>query len=335
MRNLVRTLATGSAVLALSLAVAGCGGDDTVGDAAGDKGGKGGDKAAAGGAISVDTAQGKVSLKKAATKVVALEWTYTEELVALGVTPAGNADNKGYGTWVTAKGAALPQGVTDVGNRNEPSLEKIRALQPDLIVVDNERSAANLKQLQDIAPVLAFTYTTKPQLDTMKKNFGELAKAVGKTNEATAVTGRIDAAAADLKSRLEKSGKGGLTYAVGQGFTANGTSSVRMLTDDAIAPQVLNLAGLKNGWTGKGDAWGMTTVGVEGLTATAKDATFLYVAAVNDNPFTGTFAKNPVWKGLGFVKGQKVQPLDPGTWLFGGPLSALQILDETGKALKV
>ncbi|MGV9311147.1 ABC transporter substrate-binding protein [Streptomyces sp. NPDC003691] len=334
MRNLVRTLATGSAVLALSLVVAGCGGDDTVGDAAGDKGSKGGDKTSSG-AITVDTAQGKVSLKKAATKVVTLEWTYTEELVALGVTPAGNADNKGYGTWVTAKGAELPANVTDVGNRNEPSLEKIRALQPDLIVVDNERSSANLKQLQDIAPVLAFTYTTKPQLDTMKKNFGELAKAVGKTNEATAVTGRIDAAAADLKARLAKSNKAGLTYAVGQGFTANGTASVRMLTDDAIAPQVLNLAGLKNGWTGKGDPWGMTTVGVEGLTATAKDATFLYVAAANDNPFTGAFAKNPVWKGLEFVKGQKVQALDPGTWLFGGPLSALQILDETGKALKV
>ncbi|MEU3603507.1 iron-siderophore ABC transporter substrate-binding protein [Streptomyces sp. NPDC006798] len=333
MRNLVRTFATGSAAVALALAVTGCGGD-TAGEAGGG-GDKGGDKGAKGGAITVETAQGKINLKKPATKVVALEWTYTEELVALGVTPAGNADNKGYGTWITAEGAALPQGVTDVGSRNEPSLEKIRALQPDLIVIDNERSKSNLKQLQDIAPVLSFTYTTQPQLGTMKKNFTELAKAVGKTNEATAVNQRIDTAAADLKGRLEKAGKGGLTYAVGQGFTANGTASVRMLTDDAIAPQVLNLAGLKNGWTGKGDVWGMTTVGVEGLTATAKNAEFLYVAAAEDNPFTGAFAKNPVWKNLDFVKGQRVRPLDPGTWLFGGPLSALHLLDETGKALKV
>ncbi|MET9430819.1 iron-siderophore ABC transporter substrate-binding protein [Streptomyces sp. NPDC003036] len=334
MQRMLRALATGGTAVALILTATGCGGG-TVGDTAGGDKKTGGADKAAGGKITVDTAQGKVTLDKPATKVVALEWTYTEELVALGVTPAGNADNAGYGTWITAKGAALPGKVTDVGNRNEPSLEKIRALQPDLIVIDNDRSKANLKQLQDIAPVLSFTYTTKPQLETMKKNFGELAKAVGKEDKAAEVTKQIDTKAADLKARLDKAGKGGMKYALAQGFTANGTASIRMLTDDAIAPQVLNLAGMKNGWKGQPDAWGMTTVGVEGLTQVEKDATFLYVAADNDNPFTGAFKDNAVWKGLPFVTNDKALPLDPGTWLFGGPLSALHILDETGKALKV
>ncbi|MGA5168484.1 MULTISPECIES: ABC transporter substrate-binding protein [Streptomyces] len=333
MQKMLRALATGGTAVALLLTATGCG-SGTVEEST-DGGGKGGADKPAKGAITVDTAQGKVSLDKPATKVVALEWTYTEELVALGVTPAGNADNKGYGTWITAKGAALSGKVTDVGDRNEPSLEKIRALQPDLIVIDNDRSKANLKQLRAIAPVLSFTYTTKPQLETMKKNFGELAKAVGKEDKAAEVTRQIDAKAADLKGRLDKAGKGGLKYALAQGFTANGAASIRMLTDDAIAPQVLNLAGLKNGWKGQSDAWGMTTVGVEGLTKVEKDATFLYVAAANDNPFTGDLAGNAVWKGLEFVKKDKALPLDPGTWLFGGPLSAMHILDETGKALKV
>jgi iron complex transport system substrate-binding protein len=328
---MLRALTTGGAAVALMLTAVGCG-SGTVGETADAK--KSGDKAA-GAAIVLDTAQGKVSLDKPATKVVTLEWTYTEELVALGVTPVGNADNKGYGTWITAKGAALTGNVTDVGTRNEPSLEKIRSLQPDLIVIDNDRSKANLKQLQEIAPVVSFTYTTKPQLQTMKKNFTELAKAVGKQDKAAEVNQQIDAKAADLKGRLDKAGKGGLKYAVAQGFTANGTATVRMLTDDAIAPQVLNLAGLKNGWKGEPDAWGMTTVGVEGLTKVEDDATFLYVAAEKDNPFTGALAGNAVWKGLDFVKNDKALPLDPGTWLFGGPLSALHILDETGKALKV
>lgn len=331
MQRILRALATGGTAAALMLTAVGCG-SGTVGDT-GDK--KSGGDQAASGKITVDTAQGQITLDKAATKVVTLEWTYTEELVALGVTPVGNADNKGYGTWITAKGATLAESVTDVGTRNEPSLEKIRALQPDLIVIDNDRSKANLKALQDIAPVVSFTYTTKPQLATMKKNFTELAKAVGKADKAAEVNQQIDAKAADLKGRLDKAGKGGLKYAVGQGFTANGTASIRMLTDDAIAPQVLNLAGLKNGWKGEPDAWGMTTVGVEGLTKVEPDATFLYVAAEKDNPFTGAFADNAVWKGLEFVKNDKALPLDPGTWLFGGPLSAMHILDETGKALKV
>ncbi|MFF9340537.1 ABC transporter substrate-binding protein [Streptomyces sp. NPDC014773] len=331
MQKTLRLLATGGATVALVLTAVGCGGG-TVGET--NDGKKAGD-ATAGAEITVDTAQGKVSLDKPAVKVVTLEWTYAEELVAVGLPPVGNADNKGYGTWITAKGAALPAQVADVGNRNEPSLEKIKALRPDLIVIDNERSKASLKQLRDIAPVLSFTYTTKPQLATMKKNFTELAKAVGKEDKAAEVNARIDAKAADLKSRLDKAGKGGLTYSLAQGFTANGAASIRMLTDDAIAPQVLNLAGLKNGWKGQSDAWGMTTVGIEGLTQVDKDATFLYVAADNDNPFTGDLAGNAVWKGLSFVKNDKALPLDPGTWLFGGPLSAQHILDETGKALKV
>ncbi|MFJ8586524.1 ABC transporter substrate-binding protein [Streptomyces sp. NPDC093595] len=332
MQRMLRALATGGTAVALMLTAAGCG-SGTVGDSTTDD--KTGGGKAASGKITVDTAQGKVTLDKPATKVVTLEWTYAEELVALGVTPTGNADNKGYGTWITAAGADLPAKVTDVGDRNEPSLEKIRALQPDLIVIDNDRSKANLKQLQAIAPVLSFTYTTKPQLATMKKNFTELAKAVGKEDKAGEVTQQIDAKAADLKARLDKAGKGGLKYALAQGFTANGAASIRMLTDDAIAPQVLGLAGLKNGWKGQSDTWGMTTVGVEGLTKVEKDATFLYVAADNDNPFTGDLAGNAVWKGLDFVKNDKALALDPGTWLFGGPLSAMHLLDETGKALKV
>jgi len=158
---------------------------------------------------------------------------------------------------------------------------------------------------------------------------------VGKEDQAAEVMERVETEAADLEKRLDEAGKSGLKYALAQGFTVNGTASIRMLTDDAFSAQVLNMAGLKNGWKGKSDAWGMTTVGVEGLTKVEKDSTFLYVAAEKDDPFTGELAGNAVWKGLDFVENDRVQALDPGTWLFGGPLSALQVLDEAGKALKV
>ncbi|MFJ7157131.1 ABC transporter substrate-binding protein [Streptomyces sp. NPDC101118] len=331
MHAFLRTLARGATAAALALTLAACG-SGTVGDH-GEKGTEGdGDTAAR---VSVATARGTVTLDRPATRVVTLEWTYAEELVALGVTPVGNADNTGYRTWITAAGAGLPGAVADVGSRNEPSLEKIKALRPDLIVIDDERSKAGLRQLRDIAPVVSFTYTTKPQLGTMKRNFTELAKAVGRADRAAGVVARIDAEAAGLRGRLDRAGKAGLTYALAQGFTANGAASIRMLTDDAFAPQVLGLAGMRNGWRGQPDSWGMTTVGVEGLTRVERDATFLYVAAKDDDPFTGELAGNAVWRGLDFVKNDRALPLDPGTWLFGGPLSAVHLLVETGKALKV
>ncbi|MFD0905610.1 ABC transporter substrate-binding protein [Actinomadura sediminis] len=328
MRRLLRALTSGAAATALALAAAGCGG--AAGDTPGAGGGAGGD-----GAITVQTARGPVSLDAPATRIVSLEWTYTENLLALGVNPIGHADTAGYATWVSAPEAKLPEGVADVGTRQEPSLEKIRALKPDLIVSDEDRVAANYDQLADIAPVLAFDPLADPALQTMKTNFTELAKAVGKEDAAPAVLQKIDTAAADLRSRLEKADKAGLEYAVAQAFTANDAPQIRMHTDKALVAQVLNLAGMKNTWTGKPDDWGMTTVGVEGITRVPDDATFLYVAADDDNPFKEQLADNPVWTGAPFVKDDRAIALDPGTWFYGGVLSSVHILNMTGKALGV
>ncbi len=325
MNSLVRAVTAGGAVVALALA-AGCGGGTAANPGAEET------SSANSGPISVATAKGDVELDKPATKVVSLEWSYTEELLALGVTPVGAADTATYGDWVTAPEAKLPGDVTDVGSRQEPSIEKIKALDPDLIVSDVDRLTANFDQLNEIAPVVAFDPTKKPQLETMKTNFTELAEAVGKEDKAEEVLGELDAKVDEVKSTIEASGNGDNPFALAQGYTAEGAPGIRMFTSDSMAASLLEEAGLKNGWDGKPDSWGMTTVGVEGLTKVDSDARFLYVALKSDDPFTGVLKDNAAWKDLSFVKQNKVAALDPGTWLFGGPLSAMQLLDETAKA---
>lgn len=328
MNRLVRAVTAGGAVAALALA-AGCGGG-TVADPGSE--GTAANTGGGSGSISVATAKGDVELDKPATKVVSLEWSYTEELLALGVTPVGAADTGTYDDWVTAPEAQLPGDVTDVGSRQEPSIEKIKALDPDLIVSDVDRLTANYDQLKEIAPVVAFDPTKKPQLETMKTNFTELAEAVGKEDKAEEVLGELDAKVDDVKSTLDEAGKAGSTFALAQGYTAEGAPGIRMFTSDSMAASLLEEAGLKNGWQGKPDSWGMTTVGVEGLTKVDSDAHFLYVALKSDDPFTSVLKNNAAWQNLPFVKQDKVAALDPGTWLFGGPLSAMQLLDETAKA---
>lgn len=332
MRSTLRALlASGAAALALT--ATGCGGtvSDPGGSTSGGPGGSGGPDGKA--AITVESARGPVKLDKPATRVVSLEWSYTEELVALGAPPVGSADNANYRTWVGAPGSELPPGTVDVGKRQQPSLEQIKALQPDLIVGDEDRIKANYPQLAAIAPVVSFNPTAPPALASMKGNFSELAEAVGKPGEAAAVLGRLDQKTAEVRQRLERSGKGGAEYALAQGRTANGVPSIRMFTDQALPSQVINQTGLKNTWRGRGDEWGMTTIGVEGLAQIAPSAHFLHVSAASDDPFTGALAGNPVWRDQEFVKAGRNAQLDPGTWMFGGPLSAMQLLDETAKAL--
>ncbi|HAS08956.1 MAG TPA: Fe3+-hydroxamate ABC transporter, partial [Acidimicrobiaceae bacterium] len=68
----------------------------------------------------------EVTLEEPATTVVALEWSLAEDLLLVDVEPAGVADAANYGDWIAEP--ALPEGVEDVGTRQEPSIERIQAL---------------------------------------------------------------------------------------------------------------------------------------------------------------------------------------------------------------
>jgi ABC-type Fe3+-hydroxamate transport system substrate-binding protein len=318
-----RTL--GALAVAALLALAGCSSGTAGGDTAGPSGS---------GALTVTDSTGTVHLKKPATKVVALEWSCVEELLTLGVTPVGVADKATYGTWVTA-GPELPASVPDVGKRAQPSLEQIKALNPDLIVAEKSRVTANLDQLRQIAPVLVFdSYSPNDALVTANRDhFTQLAKAVGKQSRAAQVLKAYDQKVSQAKGALAAAGRAGTEVTLAQGFSVNGQPVIRAYTDHAQAVQVLESIGLKNAWHGKdSDPSGFTTVGVEGLTAVS-GSTLLYVAQPADDPFTGALAGNATWKSLGFVSGGRVRALDAGTWFWGGPDSNELLIDQALKAL--
>jgi iron complex transport system substrate-binding protein len=285
--------------------------------------------------ITVHGVRGDVSLDKPATRVVALEWTYVEDLQILGVTPVGVADIKGYSSYVTATDP-LPDGVTDVGTRQEPNLEAIAALKPDLIIDDTFRMASNYDALSGIAPVLAFDPYSKDatQLETMKNDFTEVAKAVGKQDEAQQQLAALDQAGQDAKAALDKAGLTDLSAAVAVAGSSPGAApAVRMFTDRTLVQEVLGLAGIKTGWQGKPDDYGNTTVSPEALTKMPADAYFLYAEQPDYKLFSKILPTSSVWKNLPFVMAGHIKALDPGTWFYGGPKSCIQILTETVKAL--
>jgi ABC-type Fe3+-citrate transport system substrate-binding protein len=100
-------------------------------------------------------AMGTSCVSENSQRVIALEWTYVEDLLALGVQPVGVADIEGYGNWVNVP-IALDESVADVGTRQEPNLERIAELAPDLIITASFRAANNYDELTAIAPIIAF-----------------------------------------------------------------------------------------------------------------------------------------------------------------------------------
>ncbi|WP_236050856.1 ABC transporter substrate-binding protein [Nonomuraea cypriaca] len=203
----------------------------------------------------------QVKLDRPATRVVSLEWGETEMLASLGVMPVGAADVKGYATWNTA--AKLDPSVKDVGNRQEPSVDSIAALQPDLVVMQAARDSALVPQLEKFVPVLVTKGADAgDDLKRMSADLTMIATAVGKTTEATGLLADLDAALADGKERIAAAGAAGRAFVMADGWKEGSTISIRPFGQGSLVSQVAGRLGLKNAWTGKVDevgAWATPT----------------------------------------------------------------------------
>lgn len=323
-----RLTSTAALAAGLALLLAGCGSDDSSDETSGDS--------AAGGAgeVSIETLDGTLTLDEPATKVVALEWSLAEDLLALGIEPAGVADVEGYGLWVAA-GPQLGDDVVDVGTRQEPSLEQIEALEPDLILTDTDRVAGNAADLEAIAPtyVSDFYGQEDGQLAAMRDTFSDIATLTGTEDEAADVLADLDARAEEFETAVAEASDVPDTFVLAQGYTYEGAATVRIFGTPTMSSELLESAGLTNGWSGDTDDYGLTDTDVEGLTTADQSASLIYVAQEDDNIFTGELADNPVYQGLDFVENDRVHPIDPGTWLWGGPVTAVTVYDEVAAAL--
>lgn len=275
------------------------------------------------GHIEVSDGDTTITLEQAATRVVALEWSYAEDLLALGVQPVGVADMAGYHKWVKVD-LEFADSVEDVGRRQEPNLEKIAALQPDLIIVPRFRAAAIYDDLSAIAPVLAFNnYPSdgSSQFQRMITTFMTIATAVGKEEQASDVLARVENTFAEVSEHLADQDKAGAGFIITQAFTSSDVPTMRFFTDNAMAVSILEQLGLENAWDDAAGAYGFSTVGVESLGEIDADTLFFYIVQDDDNIFTGDEV-SPLWDSLEFVQNGNAHPLGGDIWLFGGPLSA-------------
>lgn len=261
-----------------------------------------------------------------AIRVVALEWEYVEDLLALGVQPVGVADIPGYQQFVQIE-PTLAETVVDVGTRQEPSLEAIAQLQPDLILGVELRHEPIYDTLSAIAPTLLFNpypaAEESTQLERMQQTLLEIADAVNRRPQGEAVLNQMQETVNQAANQLQESNLATSRFILGQ--FVPGVPQLRLFTDNAMAVQILSQIGLKNAWIGEFDRFGFNTVWVEAL-PTVEEANFLYIAE-NKNTHFQKLQKNPVWQNLKFVQENRIYPIGADTWVFGGPLSA-QVLVE-------
>jgi ferric hydroxamate transport system substrate-binding protein len=286
----------------------------------------------ASGPVKVTDSRGKtIELKAPAKRVVALEWGEAEMLASLGVMPVGVADAGGYKTWNTAQ--PLDTSVKDIGKRNEPSVDAIVALNPDVVVMAIERDSPLVPQLEKYVPVVGTKSSDASRnFDRLREDLRMIAQTVGRTAEADKLLSEMDTKLADGKKAL--AAKAGTPFFMADGWLEGSTVNIRPFGKGSLVSDTAEQLGLKNAWTGQVDPqWGLGQTDVEGLTSLTDPNTVLFYSASEEDVFTTGLAQNPVWQRLPFVATKKIHKLQPGTWTFGGPKSVAHVADQLVKAL--
>ncbi|WP_294741635.1 Fe(3+) dicitrate ABC transporter substrate-binding protein [uncultured Exiguobacterium sp.] len=263
---------------------------------------------------------GKTKVPEKPKKVVALEFSFVDALDELGITPVGIAqENKTDVSGLLGKDISF----TEVGTRQQPNLEVISSLQPDLIIGDFNRHKGIYKQLQEIAPTIILksrNATYEENIDSFKK----IAEAVGKTKQMDDRLAlheeRLNAAKKKVDPKDDRKVMVGVFRA--DSLTAHGETS--------FDGELLEKIGIENAVTKTAEP--TVTITLEQMVKWDPDVIFMAEA---DPKLLKEWKDNPLWNQITAVKNGEVYEVNRDLWTrYRGLDAAEQIVDEAIQLLK-
>ncbi|MGE7593638.1 ABC transporter substrate-binding protein [Peribacillus frigoritolerans] len=259
---------------------------------------------------------GETEMKDAPKKIVTLELSFVDSLNALGIKPIGISDDNKKEMITKLVGQEMD--YTSVGTREQPNLEVISSLQPDLIIADAERHKGIYKDLQQIAP----TIVLKSRESTYQENldsFKTIAKAVNKEDAAAKRLSEHEKTIKELKAKLTVDSNMTVLPAVVR------DTSFQAHTSSSYDGELLERMGLKNAIQQKQPHAEMN---LEQLVEIDPDV--LLLANNEGKLLTDEWKDNPLWKDLKAVKSGQVYSVDRDLWTrYRGVVSAEAIAKDT------
>ncbi|HSC79886.1 MAG TPA: iron-siderophore ABC transporter substrate-binding protein [Chitinolyticbacter sp.] len=275
----------------------------------------------------VDAAGQTVRVPTRAQRVIVLSEIDLDAALALGVKPVGATNGRGQGG-VPSYLAGAAAGVASVGSFGQPSLDRILALQPDLILAGGNADPQLLAQLAQIAPtVVSFKVG-----ESWRDSFARMAEVLGRGDAARTFFAEYDAAAKQLAVDLQ--GKAGATVSIVR-WTAQGP--VYML-GDAFAGRVLADVGFARPKPQQAPGAGHSSpLSREALSQIDADWLFLGAFKTGTKADPAGFARllqEPEFKELAAARAGHVREVDAALWTsVGGPLAARQLLADVRAAM--
>lgn len=242
-------------------------------------------------------------------RVAVVDWTGVELLAGIGLSPLALCDIRGYRQWVASP--PLPESVIELGLRNEPNLELLAALKPDLIIVPQQSSLPEARyatlghywQLQ-------FYHPQQSLLAQAQNNQLQLAKLLQRQLTPADMIENFQQHMGYYKQQLHAFQSQSVLL-----FSLISPHQVLVLSDKSLFGEVLQQLGLKGCWTYSRNQYGSAIIGIEQLLSCQAD---ILLEFTHHRPaLTEQVQQSPLWRKMPLLQHARYLSL-PAFWPYGG-----------------
>ncbi|NUU62208.1 ABC transporter substrate-binding protein [Paenibacillus agri] len=256
-------------------------------------------------------------------KIASMSIHITNNLLALGITPAGSVIGGDLKDFLPHVADRL-EGVTKLGVVTDPDMEAVLGLKPDVIYIDKVYSGEDLPKFEKIAPTL----TIDMDSGTWRDHLTRIAEHVGREKEAQDFIQDYDAKAERVSGLIkEQLGENAKVMAIR--MTAK---ELRVMgTKRPLGPIMFEDLKLKmaDGVEKIPASDPYQVISKEVLPDFDADAIFVIISKGNEAKSNfEELEKNPVWKNLKAVKNNHVYMLDGQKWLDYSSIGQSMALDD-------
>ncbi len=255
-------------------------------------------------------------------RIIALDETSMEALLALDLKPIATAQPNIAGSIIPKLGKKA-EGIVSLGKAEQPNLEKIVQLNPDLIL-GFSISAEQYQIFSQIAPTFTLDYVQFGWKDA----FLSIAETTGKTEKAQKILQeyqqRVEKLRTFVNDNLTEKTVSISRFYAGNNFTEFRT---RYSFPGSIVTEVgIPLPEVQNQLT-TNENQPLFSVSLERIDLINADILFIVLDPGAEENFQ-KFQNSPLWQNLKAVKNQRVYTVDSSYWIFGNILSANVVLDD-------
>lgn len=262
-----------------------------------------------------------VTVPEAPQRVITLSEIDLDTALTLGVTPVGTINGRGQAAPPRYLDGKLPAGIEVVGDIDNPNLETLLELEPDLILTGPVKPE-QLAILNEIAPTVITFNWARPWQESMQRT----AQALNKEAEAKAVLERYRARVEAARRRL--AAHQGETLSIVR-WNPKGPS---YMFKDAFASTVAEDVGLLRPahQQDRGHTHSMA-LSLESLELLDADWLVIGTLATSGEAIEAMnqAEQTPAFRQLSAIQAKRFGAVDGSLWTsLGGPMAALQVIED-------